>query len=200
MRYAHTATSWAPSRHFLWNKNSPLKKAGGAWKLRAEASEIIWGSLRAYPIQQLNKSLHNFFEQFVSFSTGSNLIPRLEGSYTNRVIQDVFGSSVHARYMVSRQNVGKLPISTAKWVHNITIIVSIPIVVFLFIIFVRRKESLYVSLFILILFGLIGNAFITGVFSVVDKSVPEPSYLAHGLLCGRWLFTNTEGFFVSPWT
>jgi hypothetical protein len=152
--------------HFLWSDNAPLNKAGGAWQLRAEASEIIWSSLRAHPAEQLDKSLHNFFEQFVSFSTGDNLNPRSEG-HSSRVIQNAFGPSVHARFVASKQNTGKLPIATAKWLHNIVIMAAIPIVVFLFVIFVRRKESLYVSLFILILFGLIGNAFITGVLSTV---------------------------------
>jgi hypothetical protein len=163
--YRHELSS---ENNFLWREDSPLQKAGGAWKLRAEASEIVRGSLRAYPIQQLHKSLHNFFKQFVSFSISANLRPWLEGSKPNRVIQEVFGSSVHAFYVASKQNTGKLPIYTAKRLHKIAIVVSIPIFVFLFVIFVRRKESLYVSLFILILFGLIGNAFITGVLSGVS--------------------------------
>jgi hypothetical protein len=155
------------SWRFLWGQDSTLKKAGGAWKLRAEASQIVWGSLRAYPVQQLHKSLQNFSKQFVSFSTGAGLEPRLEGSHTNTVILNVFGPSVHAHYVASRQNTGKLPIVTAEWLHNITIVLSIPVVVFLFVYFSRRKEFLYVSFFTLILFGLIGNAFITGALSVV---------------------------------
>ncbi len=157
------SSSW----HFLWSKDSPLPKAGGPWELRAEASEIVWGSLRAYPVQQLHKSLHNFFQQFVSISTGASLRPRLEGDHTNRVIQTVFGPSVHARYVTSRQNTQKLPIVAVEWLHNTAVVVSIPIVVFLFVIFIRRKEPLYVSLFILILFGLIANAFIVGALSFV---------------------------------
>jgi hypothetical protein len=157
------SSSW----HFLWSKDSPLKKAGGPWKLRAEASEIVRGSLRAYPVQQLHKSLHNFFHQFVSISTGASLRPRLEGDHTNRVILTVFGPSVHARYVTSRQNTQKLPIGPVAWLHNTAVIVSIPILVFLFVLFARRKEPLYVSLFILILFGLMANAFIVGALSFV---------------------------------
>jgi hypothetical protein len=91
----------------------------------------------------------------------------LEGDQTNRVILTVFGPSVHARYVTSRQNTRKLPIGTVAWLHNTAVVVSIPIVVFLFVIFARRKEPLYVSLFILILFGLIANAFIVGALSFV---------------------------------
>jgi hypothetical protein len=63
------------SDRFLWEENSPLKRAGGAVALADEASDIVRGSISAYPLEHVKHAVKNTFALLVRPWTGRGMSP-----------------------------------------------------------------------------------------------------------------------------
>ncbi|HYH22062.1 MAG TPA: hypothetical protein VD995_25935 [Azospirillum sp.] len=155
------------SNDFLWKPDSPLYKAGGPQAVREEAAAIIRGTLAAYPGRQVLAALRNFAEQFVTARSADRLHPFIgEDVQPDPSIRQHFPAS-HAAYTASLQSTGQLPIDAIRRLHGPLTLAGAAAAAAGFAWFLRRGERHGTALFVVILAGLMGNAFITGALSSV---------------------------------
>lgn len=155
------------SNDFLWKTDSPLYKAGGPQAVREEAGEIIRGTLAAYPGRQALAALRNFATQFVTARSADRLHPFLgDDVQPDPSIRQHFPAS-HAAYVSSLQSTGRLPIDAIRRLHGPLTLAGAVAAVAGLAWFLRRGDRHGTALFVVILAGLAGNAFITGALSSV---------------------------------
>jgi hypothetical protein len=151
---------------FLWEPDSVFKRAGGP-ALRGEAGEIVMGTLRSHPYDQLGSGIVNAARQFFAFETDDWL-----------VLDDPIGTPIgqylrlgypfdYAAYTQSRQVTRTLPLAALTIWHTFSALFGMAVSVFLFIEFWRRGDREMIALFLVILAAVIGNALITGGLSAV---------------------------------
>jgi hypothetical protein len=152
------------SNQFLWQKDSPLYTIG-IKQVRQEADEILKGSFRAYPLWSIRIATGHFLHQLVSFETGDWLTPYLSGSIEN-VISHHFPRS-HADFTASAQNTSSLHLDSVRPLHLMVSVISLTLVLPALILLKRRDAKRMITLGLIILLGLIGNAAVCGPLSIV---------------------------------
>ena len=151
---------------FLWGPHAVRRKVRddvGQAQLRKEASEIALRSILAYPKLQLTKFASNTFEQLIRFATAEDLDSLADAdSPTNATIREIFGSGVYDAYSASRQQTETLPLDRISAFDNVVIYVTAALFVLVFVMLLKRNDRNLVSLYVLVLAGMLGNAFISG--------------------------------------
>jgi hypothetical protein len=155
------------SAALLWEDGAVIDKAGGN-RLHDEASEIVAGTLAAYPLGQLSSGIINAAEQFVTFEADDWLSlgnPRRRAA-ARPVGQELSGDG--SAYSTSRQAKQTLPIATVTIWHTFSALFGMTVSAFLFIEYCRRGDRDMIALFLVILTALVVNAFVIGSLSVVQ--------------------------------
>ncbi len=155
------AVSWA----FLWNSNSPLYKTGGWESNNAEYKYIIHDifSTPQYVIKFCEKSIIYTIQQFFTINTPGEMTVHPEGSSTYTGIKNYYPYELND-YVRSKQNSKSLSGESANIVYLLFFAITSIALLLL------HREIItnnYKNLYILILFFLIVNAFVTSTFSTV---------------------------------
>lgn len=154
----------ATSDDFLWSADSPFLMVGWFPGYRLEGQEIVEGTISHYPLWTLQTAIVNTIRQVHTFSTGCGLIPYLENFYPTTTIRESLQEDFHA-YEVSKQNRNRLGLNNFNRLHKVFIALSLLYALFVFLIFLKRREWLLVYFFIAIAFAYLLNAFLCGSIS-----------------------------------
>jgi hypothetical protein len=152
-------------RDLLWVPNSIWHSAPPEVRQRFgdEEMRVVLGTMGTYPWAQLRASLRNFWEQLKTFG----LWNYASDPYIEQRIDDVFPEG-KARYLRSRQAQGILHEALFTWVQDVAIFMSILVIVFSIRRLWHRKPHHLFALAVVLLFGIVANAVITGVLSNIE--------------------------------
>lgn len=172
---------------FLWKLDGIWITASPATQeeLRREEMPLVMATLRAYPGEELRISAAHFWEQFLNFG--------LWGYDTNAWIEQMFDKvlpGARLRYLRTRQARGELPDDISSSVQEWTVIASLVLMGVLAPFVLRRRPARLMGLSAVVIFVIIANAFVTGVFSNV-----EDRYQARVI----WLLPLLTIFFALQW-
>ena len=87
--------------YFLFG--GPVDRLGGLRAEESEASAIVAGTLRAYPLTQFRAAIFNGWRQLFSFRTGEGLCAYAETEFWSMTIRNIFGPAVYDNYLKSKQ-------------------------------------------------------------------------------------------------
>ncbi len=149
---------------FLWRRDGVFRRAGGAPALQEEAREIVIGTLRTYPAQQLAHTADHVMRQLVDLRIDSIMPapdPLAVSNYPIRLYIQGFFPDAYQDYLASRQNTGRLPIETLNILHGLVAAASFAGGLVLTIAFIRRGDSTMIAFALVIGAAWIGNAVIT---------------------------------------
>lgn len=151
---------------FLW-------AAGGIWqnasketqqRLRQEEMGFVLATLRAYPREQLSKSLANFGQQLTTF----DLAIFDPNDWILRVFDSVLPRE-RASYLQSRQARDELPYEFFTSVQTWTVLASLVVIGVFTPRMWRRRPPRLVGLALVIISVIVANAFVTGTLSMVEN-------------------------------
>lgn len=171
------------SDHFLWDRDSPLWKAGGPRAISPEAGAIISLALRTEPAQVLIAFVANGVSQLTQIATADGLVPWPD--IVSPVVQKHFPAFERSTYATSRQARGEPPLPA--WLaalHSIAAACGVT-GTFAALLFCRRSIG---GLAATVLLALIANAFIAG-----GLSMPHDRYQSRIV----WLAVLTPILLVS---
>ncbi len=158
------------SDHFLWDKSSPLYRAGGPKAVSAEADAIIGAALRIAPLREARAVAANTVEQLTRFATGDGLQPW--NPTVRPVIARSFPGAELAAYDRARQTRGELTVPPAlQAVHRIAAIAAL--LGLLLVLAVRGRRDALTAATAGLLLALLVNAAVTG-----GLSAPHDRYQA----------------------
>jgi hypothetical protein len=144
----------------IWQTASEQKRQ----RLREEEIPLVLATLRAYPRQQLSASLANFWHQLITFDLSLFHPNDWVSQMFDRVLPDERSS-----YLESRQAGDALPYALFTSVQNLTVIASLVLIgVSVPQMWSRRPPRLF-GLAVVIVSAVIGNAFVTGILSMVEN-------------------------------
>jgi hypothetical protein len=172
---------------FLWGADGIWQSADEATekRLRQEEMPFVLATLRTYPLQQLSKSAHNFWQQLTRFG--------LRGLGPSDWVLEVFDRVLpggRPRYLQSRQARKALPFEFFTSVQNWTIITSLVVIGALTPRLWRCRPARLIGLSVVIVSMVIANAFVTGVLSMVEDRFQSRVI---------WLLSLLAGLFVLDW-
>ncbi len=146
------------SDHFLWDRHSPLWRAGGPKAVSLEADAIIMAALRDAPTRVLNRYVGNVTDQLARFATGDGLQPW--PATVRPIIARSFPASELQAYDASRQS-GGLPLvaEPLRLLHRAAATAGLAALCAMPIVARRRVAG---GLAVAVLLALLGNAMITG--------------------------------------
>jgi hypothetical protein len=150
---------------FLWKLDGVWQTASPATKeeLRREEMPLVLATLRAYPREELSISAAHFWEQLITFG--------LWDYGPNAWVEEMFDKvlpGVRLRYLRTRQARRALPDDFSSSAQEWTVIASL-VLMGTFAPFVfRRRPARLIELSVVVIFVIIANAFVTGVFSNVE--------------------------------
>jgi hypothetical protein len=151
---------------FLYVEPVPqLRQLDQLDSLKAEAREIIRGTLREYPVVEATRAIDNSLHQFVTFPTGGELHPWL-GDNMVQEMNATFGRQLGQEFETSRQSLGHLPLSTVT--DTVVTVLCVPVLVLLLFLSYRRRRSTVLALLVVVLLGIVGNDVICGSLAEVD--------------------------------
>jgi hypothetical protein len=177
------------SDDFLWRSDGVWQSADEATQQRLRHEEIpfVLATLRAYPGQQLSKSILNFWRQLTSFS--------LRNFDSNKWILDVFDSVFpggRPQYLRRRQPRNQLPLGFFTSVQKWTIIVSLVVICSAVPRLWRRRPHQLVGLTMVIVPMVVANALVTGDLSVVEDRFQCRVIWLLALLAGLFLLDSCD--------
>jgi hypothetical protein len=172
---------------FLWERNGIWQTASpmGQERLRAEETAFVLAVLRTYPRAELAIAIKNFWEQLRTFA--------LWGYGPDPWISEAFDRALPGarwRYLQTEQAQGALPAEFSTTAQNWMVITALGLVGALTALRWRHLSPRLVGLTVIIVSITIANAFVTGVFSVV-----EDRFQARVI----WLLPLLAGLFVLEW-
>ena len=149
---------------FLWGDRSILKTASPDLlrQIRDEELGLVLAATRQYPLWQLKQSLGNFTRQLLAVDLSS-----FEGrdEYDEQVSGII--RRHQAAYRRSRQHTHALPLRALTAIHQGVLCAALPVSVWVAYQAWRLSRSRLVELAVIVGFGVVSNAWITGVFSNV---------------------------------
>ena len=172
---------------FLWEK-------GGLWqgaslaaqeRLRAEETPFVLATLRTYPRAELAIAISNFWEQLWTFA--------LWGYGPDPWISEAFDRALPGkrwRYLQTQQAQGALPAEFSTTAQNWMVITALGLIGALYTFRWRQLSPRLVGLTVIIVSIMIANAFVTGVFSMVEDRFQSRVI---------WLLPMLAGLFVLEW-
>ena len=150
-----TADDW------LWG-NSPLGKLGGWEEFEPEARSIILRSMIDYPSAHIRTAFRAAVEQLTTLATGEGMHSR--DNWHAEAILRKYAPDTFANFMASRQQHDGFdfgPINLVKVPVELAATVMLPISIFLF----RRSDPRLSRFATTVLFAILTNAAICGIFS-----------------------------------
>lgn len=155
------------SNWFLWEKESPLYLIG-VNQLKEEANEIIVNTIKQYPAWCLQISFNNFLRQLYFFDTATWLKSFSSDTHSaQNAVKTYFPNDYDKYFIDSKQNRSELPINLIKYSHRVVITISILCSILLLIKHYEIINTYFIMLLSIIITGLLFNAFICGVLSIV---------------------------------
>ena len=148
---------WAPDG--IWQTASPDDRK----LLVQQESAFVAATFRAYPLQQTERSLFNFWHQLLDFG--------LDDLDPSTYVLDDFATTMPAakpHYLASRQVRDEMPLDRFTSIQNVTVAVSLAIVAGLLLLAWRNRRTLLLELSFVIIAMVLANAFVTGAMSMVD--------------------------------
>lgn len=172
---------------FLWGANGIWQSSDDdyAERLKQEEMPFVIATLRAYPRQQLTKSVVAFWQQLAVFGLydldASNVVL---DEYDN-----VFpGGRPH--YLQSRQAQNTLPLEFFTSVGNWAILVSIVMICAFAVLLWRKRSARLAGLSVVIVSTVVANALVTGPLSMVEDRFQSRII---------WLLSFLAGLFMMVW-
>ena len=153
---------------FLWGGG--LEVSGGIFSVNSEASEIIKGAIRSYPLEQLGALIRNMSNQMVTFSVGEQLNSTLKMAPMNELFNTHF-PRLYKSYLSSKQSLGKVEEATLLLnpIYLWIVIFSIFCLLMLILLLLKgtvSHKNLSLTLYSLFIF-LVANALVSGGLSGV---------------------------------
>lgn len=150
---------------FLWNLDGVWQTASPATKeeLRHEEMPLVLATLRAYPRDVLSISGSHFFEQLLTFGLwdyGPN-------PWVEQMLDKVMPDS-RSRYLRTRQARRALPDEFSSSAQEWTVIAALVLIGGFTPSALRRRHVRLLGLSSVVIFVVIANAFVTGVFANVE--------------------------------
>lgn len=176
---------------FLWAADGIWQRASEQTKARLREEEIpfVLATLRAYPRQQLSRSVANFWSQLTTFD--------LSLFHPNDWVLQEFDRVLPAersRYIQSRQARDALPYKVFTSIQDCTLIVSVVLIgVFTPRMWGRRSPRL-AGLGLVIVFTVIANALVTGTLSMVENRFQSRVIWLLPLLAGVLILDWLDGW------
>lgn len=153
---------------FLWSPdNSVWSSATSGAELRAEAAEIVAGTLREHPIELLHAAVANTLQQLVTFRAGVDFKrwEEVEGVLTLPGVIHRFFPQEFDSLMQGRQQQGRLDATAANYIYLAIIILSAAGLLLLAL--RERPDPGLAEFFLVVAVALVVNAATTGALSVV---------------------------------
>jgi len=171
---------------FVWKENGIWYGASDEMRERLRQEEIpfVLATLRAYPREQISKSLANFWEQLTTF--GFELDPN---DWILKEFDDVLPRE-RTSYLRSRLAQNDIPFDFFELVQVWTVIASLAVIVLFIPRLWRRRPPRLLGLGGVIVFTVVANAFVTGAMSMV-----EDRYQGRVI----WLVPFLAGVFFLDW-
>jgi len=147
-----------------WDEDSPFRKVGSFDDLEPEARRIVWGTLKAYPLEILHQSMKDAGRQLLRFQAGDGLTPK----YARLVaphLGEVFSPTVERSVLQSKQGKGELPIAEFRFLHMVGIIFGLLLCLWSFILWREVLPRRLIALQVFVVVGIVWNAIVTGALS-----------------------------------
>lgn len=151
--------------YFLWD--GPLASLGWFKGFEPEAKILVGKALKRVSWNQVRLSLRHSATQFSRVAVGDSLLPYPEDVPPSPQIRSVFGGSVYASYLASRQEKGTLDLDFLNVVYSVALAISAFVLLAASVLWRRTdRVALYVGIFTLVF--LAGNAVVTGTLSEIS--------------------------------
>jgi hypothetical protein len=147
-----------------WGWDSPFKKVGTFDDLEPEARSIVWATLRAYPLEILQRAFADAARQIVRFEAGDGLSSDFARMVAEH-LAPIFGSDVAASLVQSRQGQGQLPIEEARRLHIVGLAFGLSFCSWLLIARRQLIPTNLIALNVFVIAGVLWNAIVTGALS-----------------------------------
>jgi hypothetical protein len=147
-----------------WSEGSPFRKVSSFDQLEPEARRIIWGTLKAYPLEILRRALEDAGRQLLRFEAGDGLTQE----YAKLVapsLGDVFGPAIETSVLQSKQGQGRLPIAEFRLLHIVGLVLGLFFCLWSFIARQQVLPARLVALQVFVAAGIVLNAIVTGALS-----------------------------------
>ncbi len=174
------------SEELLWGSHPLLKEMGGWSRAGSEASRIVSGTIRHYPVRFVVECVRQMFRQFFAFTAGS-------GNYALRIgpefegFRELYPGEV-SKYLLSRQSMGKLAMDAYRVTPIYAAVFWCSLGVSLVALFTgRRRVRMANQLFVLTLIFLFANALVTGALSGVNDRYQARAAWLMGLCCAAYV-------------
>lgn len=160
---AHLPTD---SDDFLWDSHGIARSSTPQQldELRREQMPLLLATLRERPWQQARISLRNFWSQLTTFD--------IEEFGNNAWAQSMIGSvlpGARDHYNASLQAEDALDTDLFSEIQQWIVIASLAALVIALPLCWRLRQTILIALAAILIFAIVGNAFLTGVLSVVDS-------------------------------
>jgi len=153
------------SDDFLWGPDGAFASASEDDQLLMSQQEMqfVLATVRAYPREQLNASVTNFWGQLKSFGIyGFDPSPWILENFATTL------PKARDSYIASRQAMGILPLDRMTEIQLWTVLPSLGIVAVSIAMLWRRYSVRLAGLSLIVIAIVLANAFVSGVLSVVD--------------------------------
>lgn len=154
---------WSTTDFFMWAGGRD--RLGGFEVVEPEAPKIIAEAWKRYPLEQAVATLTNGFSQFGSVWIGNLMEAQGQGQPYPTIVQ-IYGQDVGQQHLNSMQQKNQLNFGLINIPAYALLAISV-----VFLLYAaaraRKDERLWTYVTLALLFFLLGNAFVTGVFSGV---------------------------------
>jgi hypothetical protein len=147
-----------------WGWDSPLKKVGTFDELEPEARSIVSATLRAHPLEILQRAIADVARQLLRFEAADGLSPDFARMVAKH-LEPIFGPDVATSLIQSRQGQGRLPIAEARRLHIVGLLFGLGFCLWSMMALRGTAPSKLVALYVFVITGIIWNAIVTGALS-----------------------------------
>jgi hypothetical protein len=178
----------ATHSNFLWGSRPLLTEMGGWLGARGEASRIVSGTIRRYPMRFLAECGKSTFRQFVSFRPGHDNPPiQRADQYTVVAIEQFYPGDM-PKYRLTKQWSGRLIEVSVRLYPLYGFVFWASLLTSLVLLISRHSQFEPANrLFFLTLIFLIANAFVTGSLSGVNHRYQSRVSWMASLCCAAYL-------------
>ena len=156
-RLAHRADAW------LWGPNSPFRsKLHGFAGTRSEDERIVFDSLRRYPLMHVEAAVKDSVTQFFTFRTGDQIEPQ---EWVLLAGFDRLLPGQKDAYLAARQQRGLIHFHIINMIDRTVGMVSLIGLFFVMQRMARRRRWQELSLPVIVLLALVGNAIVCATFA-----------------------------------
>ncbi|MDQ8727969.1 hypothetical protein [Bradyrhizobium sp. LHD-71] len=146
------------------DQNSPFRKVGGFDRLEPEAREIVKATLRAYPLEILQRAIRDAGRQLLRFQAGESLTD-YHARFVAYHLGSVFASGAVASIAQSRQAMDQLSAAAFHPFHVVGLIVGTALCLWSLIIWRKTQPAELIALQVFVILGILCNAVVTGALS-----------------------------------